>query len=51
MFDCDKCSDSGWVEVDELPDPQPCLWCVRGQMLWWAGVDITGTIWKAELDK
>lgn len=38
---CDTCDDTGWVDVDTLPDPQPCLWCDRGKKIWWSQVEFT----------
>lgn len=38
---CEICQDTGMVEVDTLPDKQPCLWCDKGKAIWWSQVEIT----------
>ncbi len=41
---CEVCHDTGMVEVETLPEPQPCLWCDRGKEIWWSQAVVTTRI-------
>jgi hypothetical protein len=47
---CNKCDDTGMVKVDEIPEPQPCVWCKRGQAIWWSQSVVTTRIHNLKSD-
>jgi hypothetical protein len=46
---CEVCDDTGMVDVETLPEQQPCLWCERGKEIWWSQAVVTTRIVNQQL--